>query len=320
MPLLRSLAFAATAALIAALLAAITPAASLASGAGRGAGIAADPARGAPVELRDDAGRSVSLPAPPARIVSLAPHATELLFAAGAGPRVVAIDRNSRFPPEARALPRVVSHPQPDAEQLLALAPQLVVIWGPGASRALLERLEGLGIAVFVSEPRTLDDVAATLDRFALLAEAPGQGREAARRFRARLASVRARHAGAAPVRVFVQVWSAPLIGIADGDVIGDAVRSCGAVNVFADAPQVAPQLDAEAVIAARPELVIATDGTQSEQRWRQLGLIAPRGAARFAAFDAATMEVPGPRVLDALERLCAEIETVRRATRSTQP
>ncbi|MCL4183714.1 MAG: cobalamin-binding protein [Burkholderiaceae bacterium] len=270
----------------------------------------------APVVLDDDWGRRVSLPAPPARIVSLAPHATELLFAGGAGSRVVAVDRSSRYPAAARALPRVTSHPQPDAEQLLALAPQLVVIWGPGASRAVLERLQALGIAVFVSEPRTLDDIAATLERFAQLSGDPAPGLAAARRFRERLASVRARYAGARPVRVFVQIWSAPLIGIADGDVIGDAVRSCAGVNVFADAPRVAPQLDAEAVIAAHPELVIATDGARSEQRWRQLGLIAPRGTARFAVFDASMMEVPGPRALDALEQLCVEIDTVRRSAR----
>lgn len=290
-----------------------TPAVPAAAGAP-----AAAPA--APVVLTDDWGRRVWLPAAPARIVSLAPHATELLFASGAGARVVAVERNSEFPPAARTLPRVTSHPQPDVEQLLALAPQLVVIWGSGASRALLERLEALGITVFVSEPRTLDDIAAALERFARLSGDPAPGFEAARRFRERLASVRARYAGARPVRVFVQMWSAPLIGIADGDVIGDALRSCGGVNVFADAPRVAPQLDAEAVIAARPELVIATDGARSEQRWRQLGLIAPRGAARFAVFDAATMEVPGPRALDAFERLCVEIDTVRRSARPMQP
>jgi ABC-type Fe3+-hydroxamate transport system substrate-binding protein len=290
-----------------------TPAVPAAAGAP-----AAAPA--APVVLTDDWGRRVWLPAAPARIVSLAPHATELLFASGTGARVVAVERNSEFPPAARTLPRVTSHPQPDVEQLLALAPQLVVIWGSGASRALLERLEALGITVFVSEPRTLDDIAAALERFARLSDDPAPGFDAARRFRERLASVRVRYAGARPVRVFVQMWSAPLIGIADGDVIGDALRSCGGVNVFAGAPRVAPQLDAEAVIAARPELVIATDGARSAQRWRQLGLIAPRGAARFAVFDAATMEVPGPRALDAFERLCVEIDTVRRSARPMQP
>ncbi|HQY27738.1 MAG TPA: helical backbone metal receptor [Burkholderiaceae bacterium] len=265
---------------------------------------------------QDDRGRRLALPRAPARIVSLAPHATELLFASGLGARVVAVDRDSDFPEAARALPRVASHPRPDVEELLALAPDLVVIWGPGADRALLERLDALGLAVFVSEPRTLDDVADSIERFARMSSDASVGLAASHAFRARVAAVRQRYANRRPVRVFVQVWSSPLIGVADRDVIGDAVRSCGGSNVLAGSAVAAPRLDAEAVIAARPELILATDGTRSERVWRERGLLAPRGAARFAAFDASTMERPGPRVLDALDRLCVEIDEVRRAVR----
>jgi ABC-type Fe3+-hydroxamate transport system substrate-binding protein len=277
------------------------------------------PAAAQPVRIHDDWGRDVSLPAVPARVVSLAPHATELLFAAGVGGRVVAVDRDSDYPPQARSLPRVAAYPQPDVEQLLALVPDLVVIWGPGASRTLVGRLDALGLRVFVSEPRTLDDVGATIERFAQLADHRADDRaaalRAARSFRERLAAIRARYAGSRPVRAFVQIWSSPLIGIGDRDVIGDAVRSCGARNVLADAAVTAPRIDPESVIAARPEIVLATDGTRSERLWRERGVLAPQGSARFAAFDATTMERPGPRVLDAVERLCAAIDTVRRAT-----
>ena len=267
-----------------------------------------------PVRLEDDWGRTVPLSVAPQRIVSLAPHATESLFASGAGRRIVAVDRDSDYPPRARALPRVAAYPQPDVEQLLALAPDLVVVWGPGVSRALVARLEALGLAVFVSEPRTLDDVGATIERFARLSDDPAAALGAARAFRARLAAIRSRYASLRPVRVFVQIWSSPLIGIGDGDVISDAVRSCGARNVLAGIAAAAPRVDPESVIAARPEMVLATDGTRSERTWRERGVLAPRGLARFAAFDATTMERPGPRVLDAVERLCAAIDTARRA------
>lgn len=265
-----------------------------------------------PLRLVDDRGRVVALPASPTRIVSLAPHATELLFASGAGRKVVAVDRDSDYPPAARALPRVASYPQPDVEQLLALAPGLVVIWGPGASRALVARLEQLGLPVFVSEPRTLDDVGDTLARFAQLSADSTTALEAARSFRERLARIRARHAHRPAVRVFVQVWSTPLIGVGEHEVIADAVRSCGAQGVASGAAIAAPRVDPEAVIAARPALVLATDGERAERFWRERGLLAPRGPARFAAFDASTMERPGPRVLEALERMCDAIDAVR--------
>ncbi len=266
------------------------------------------------VNLVDDLGRTVVLAHSPKRIVSLAPHATELLFAVGAGARVVAVDRNSDEPAAARALPKLSSFPQPDVEALLALRPDLVVAWGPGVSPAQLERLASLGIAVFVSEPRTLDDVASTLRRFALVAPGPSVGVAAADAFAARLASIRARYAQLRPVRVFVQVWSSPLITVSDVGPIGDAVRSCGGVNVFGDVGVAAPQPDAEAVLARRPDLIVATDPSPSAQRWIGYGLLAPQGPAHFAAFDASTFERPGPRSLGALERLCVKIDSVRRS------
>lgn len=268
------------------------------------------------VQVVDDAGRTVSLARSPARIVSFAPHATELLFAAGLGERIVAVDPNSDEPAAARALPRLSSYPMPDIEGLLAFAPDLVVVWAPGVSRAQLDRLESLGIAVFVSDPHRLDDVGDTLRRFARLAPDASVGEAAGAAFDERLSAIRARHAGKKPVRVFVQIWSAPLITVSDRDVIGDALRSCGGVNVFGHLAVPAPQLDPEAVLAARPDLVVATDPSPSARRWAAYGLLAPNGPARFVAFDASTFERPGPRALVALERLCDEIDSIRTATR----
>lgn len=272
----------------------------------------AAPARAHGLQLVDDSGRALELPRRPARIVSLAPHTTELLFAVGAGTQLVAVDRYSDEPAAARLLPKLSSYPLPEPEALLALAPDLVIGWGPGVSRAQLERLESLGIVVFVSNPRTLDDVASTLRRFAQLAPDASLGIAAAAAFETRLAAIRARHAHRRPVRVFVQIWSAPLITVSDADPIGDALRSCGGVNVFGDAPVVAPQPGAEAVLARRPELIIATDPSPSARRWADYGLLAPHGPAHFVAFDASSFERPGPRSLDALERLCAQIDALR--------
>lgn len=274
--------------------------------------VAAGAVAAAPLVFVDDVGRTVELPRAPARIVSLSPHATELLFAVGAGGRVVAVDLYSDEPPAVKALPKLSGYPQLDAEALVALAPDLVVLWAPGVSRAQLERLESLDIVAFVSDPRTLDDVASTLRRFARLAPDPAPGVAAAEAFEAGLASIRARHADRRPVRVFVQIWPSPLYTVSDADPISDALRSCGGVNVFGDVGVAAPQLDAEAVLARRPELIVASDRSPSPRRWAELGLLAPRGPAHFVVFDAARLERPGPRSLEALRRLCEAIDEVR--------
>ncbi|ODU66653.1 MAG: hypothetical protein ABT05_04835 [Lautropia sp. SCN 66-9] len=184
-------------------------------------------ARAAPRVLIDDWGRRIELPGAPARIVSLAPHATELLFAAGLGERLVAVDRNSDFPPQAARLPKLAVQPQPDIERLMALRPDLVVVWGSGTREALPERLQAVGIRVFVSEPHSLDEVGRALARFGdfgSVAEAEA-ARAAARRFAGQLALLRSRFSQRPPVRVFVQVWSMPLIGLSDRDLVGDLLQ-----------------------------------------------------------------------------------------------
>ena len=286
-------------------------------------GWAAPVAAAEPVVLIDDLGNEIRLAAPPRRIVSLAPHATELLFAAGLGERVVAVDPDSDHPPAARALPRVGALPEPPVERLLTLRPDLVVAWAPAVRPGFVERMSRLGLPVFVSDPRTLDSVAASLVRFGQLRGNAAAGSEpagsnaapadqAAARFTNALAALRARWAGREPVSVFVQIWSDPLITITDRDIIGDAIAACGGVNVAAALPGAAPRIDVERVLAAAPRLVVATDSPDSAARWRRLGVLRPEGPARFAHLDPVVLQRPGPRILEAVEALCGEIDAAR--------
>jgi len=270
------------------------------------------PAR-AGLRLLDDRGRPVVLPAPPRRIVSLAPHATELLFAAGAGDRVVGVDASSSEPPQVRSLPRLQTHPQPDAERLLALRPDLVVAWGAGLSTQFVARVEAAGVPVFVSEPRALDDVASTIERLAPLSADPDGARALAAEYRHALAALRARYAAREPVRVFVQVWSRPLVTLSDRDTVGDALRTCGARNVFGAMRAAAPQVDAEAVLQAAPRLIVSIEPSSGDELWRALGVLAPQGAIAFAQVDAA-IQRPTPAALAAIPRLCEAVDRVRRA------
>lgn len=293
-------------------------AAGAAAGAGAGpagaAGAAGPGGDGsAPISLVDDTGASIRLERLPRRIVSLAPHATELLFAAGLGGQVVAVDPDSDHPPEARGLPKVGALPEPAVERLLAMRPDLVVAWAPAVRPGFVERMARLGVSVFVSDPRTLDSIAGSLARFARLAPDGGAaGRAAAGRFAAELSALRARWSGSAALPVFVQVWGNPLITISDRDVIGDAIAACGGVNLAGSLPDAAPRIDVERVLAARPALVVATDSPGSIARWRQLGLVEPAGPARFVYLDPVVLQRPGPRVLSAVAGLCEAIDAAR--------
>lgn len=270
----------------------------------------------AQIEVRDDAGHTLRLARPAERIVSLAPHLTELLFAAGAGANVVGVLQHSDFPPEARALPRVGDDAALDLERILALRPDLAVAWPSASHRRQFERLASLGIPVFQTEQRDLEDIARALELLGALTGHSAPAGQAAQGFRTRVADLARRHAQRPQVRVFFQVWGAPLITVNGAHLISKVLRLCGGENVFARLPVLAPQVDREAVLAANPEAIVASVSGGSMEGWRAPWLIFPSIAAVRAGN---LFEVPAeltqrhtPRVLDGATRICADLEAVR--------
>ena len=262
------------------------------------------------VEVRDDYGRPVALPVPAQRIVSLAPHLTELLYAAGAGERVVGVVEHSDFPPQAAQLPRVGSEAAIDLEALIALRPDLVVAWPNAGSRRALERLDALALPVFRSEPRELDQIAATLERLGVLAGSEVPARRAAQAFRDRVRGLQARYSGRRSVRVFYQVWDRPLVTVNGEHIISKVMQLCGGENVFARLPLIAPEIDREAVVRADPELIVSSGA--SLEGWRSLSGISAVKYDRLYTIAPELLQRHTPRLLEGAEQLCELLERVR--------
>ena len=258
------------------------------------------------VVARDDYGHQVRLPAAASRIVSLSPHLTELLYAAGAGARVVGAVEYSDFPAEARALPRVGSDAHINLESVLALRPDLVVAWPNAGSARAVNRLAELRLPVFRSEPRELEDIATTLERLGVLAGSAGEAQSAARAFRGRKAELEKRFAGRAKVRVFYQVWDRPLLTVNGDHVISKVIRLCGGENVFAQAPVIAPEVDREAVLRANPDVIITSAAGAEAPAWLS--------SKRFYVVPAELIQRHTPRLLDGAEHLCRALDEVRSA------
>ena len=266
--------------------------------------------------MQDDYGRQVRLARPAARIVSLAPHLTELLYDAGAGSRLVGAVDFSDFPPQARALPRVGSDARIDLEAVIGLRPDLVVAWPNAGSLRAVDRLAELGLPVFRSEPRELEDIARTLERLGRLAGTESQGDAAASAFRARAADLRARYSDGRKVRVFYQIWDRPILTVNGAHVISKVIDLCGGENVFASAPLLVPEVDREAVLRANPEVIVASGSNEAEPQWleawtRFAGLAAV-DANHLYAIPADLIQRQTPRILDGAERLCTILARVR--------
>ena len=269
----------------------------------------------APVEAIDATGERVELPAPARRIVSLAPHATELLFAAGAGNRVVGVLSPADWPPEAARLPRVGDARALDLERIVALAPDLAVTW-PYLAPAQIERLRTLGVPVYVSDPRTPEAIAEDIERLGVLAGSTETAAARATAFRERLAAVHDRARDHDRLPVFYEIWNKPLYTIGGKHLISAALELCGARNVFAWLALPAPQVSVEAVLAAAPDAIIAgTDDAvrpawlDEWSRWRELPAVAH---GNLFVVDANLLHRAGPRFADGVVELCAALDRAR--------
>lgn len=268
------------------------------------------------VSVTDDYGRRITLREPARRIVSLAPHLTETLFAAGAGERMVGAIEHSDFPEAAKSLPRIGSETGINLEALLRLKPDLVAAWPNAGSRRQIDRIAALGIPVYRSEPRELDDVARTLLALGELAGTRAAAGAAAKAFRARAAALQRAHADKSRVRVFYQVWDRPLMTVNGAHLISKVIRMCGGDNVFAHLPVIAPPIDREAVLRADPEIIVASGADSRRPTWLDDWAAFPglTAVARgdLHAIPPDLMQRHTPRILDGAERLCAIIDRAR--------
>src|SRR3569623_231026 len=216
-------------------------------------------AAAAALSVQDDEHTTLTLAAPAKRIVSIAPHLTELLFAIGAGARVVGPVHYSNYPATARAVPLVGDIGRLDCERRLGLMPDVVVVWGGGTPAADDARVRQLGLPVFVIAPHRLEDIARHLELLGAVTGLEGSAQRAAAANRRELADLLRSYAGRAPVLVFFLVWQTPLMTIGGGQIINEVIELCGGRNIFAALPTLAPTVAVEAVVAATPDVLITS-------------------------------------------------------------
>ena len=270
----------------------------------------------AAIRVTDVSGMSVALARPAERIVSLAPNITELLFAAGAGARVVGTVEFSNFPHAARQITRIGDSAQLDLERIVALRPDLIIAWQSGSAQRQLVQLLHLGIPVFLSDAHRLPDIAREMERFGRLAGSENVARQAAQAFLEREAELRRRYAARSPVTVFYQIWDKPLMTVNGDHLISDVIRLCGGRNVFADLRSLVAEISTEAVLAANPEAIggMTTEAGQQGNLagWKSWPRLTAVARGNLFAIHADLISRDGPRILDAAEQMCAQLDAAR--------
>ncbi len=280
------------------------------------AALALSPLARADIVVRDDSGHEVRLKTPAKRIVTLAPHLAESLYAAGGGAALVGTVDYSDFPPEAKKVARVGGYSRLDLEAIAALKPDLVIAWQSGNNGPQIDKLRGLGLNVFVSQPNKMEDVADQVERMGRLAGSEATANGVASQFRKRLAALRAANANKPKVRVFYQIWKSPLTTVGRPQIISDAIRLCSGENVFGQLEQMAPTVTVEAVLEADPEAIVATGMGDARPDWlgdwdKWTRLTAVKRSNLFH-INPDIMQRHTPRILDGTEKLCAHLDVAR--------
>ena len=265
----------------------------------------------------DSNGRIVSLKGQAQRIVSLAPHATELLFAAGAGDKLVGVSEYSDYPAAALRLPRISSSGGVDLEKVLSLRPDLVVAWRFEATRGAIDRLEKFGIPVFLSEPRQLAEIAENMEALGVLAGTETEARPAAAALRAGLERLRRDYGGRTQLKVFYHISVRPLMSLNGQHIVSSVIALCGGRNILADAPTIAPVVGAEAVFSADPDVIVSAQRNPQDLSWKVFWKerFAPLRAVqegRLYSVESTVMHRQGPRILVAVESLCRQFDQAR--------
>lgn len=207
------------------------------------------------------------------RLVTLAPNLTELVFAIGAGDRLVGVSAWSDFPPPARELPVVGDAFTVDQEQLALLDPDLLLVWESGTPAHAVDELRNAGYTVERIRTRSLEDVSIALRRIGELTGRSSEAEVVAANFQAELEALRQSQAGRPSISVFYQVSARPLYTVNREHYVSELIEICGGRNVFDDLDDLAPAISVEAVVDRNPEVMLAStdagDGAFAEwQRW----------------------------------------------------
>jgi iron complex transport system substrate-binding protein len=267
------------------------------------------------LSLADDRGKTIVLGAPAQRIVTLAPHLTEIAFAAGAGGRVVGVARFSDFPEVVKRLPQVGDGARVDLERIITLRPDLILAWESGNQAADIERLEQLGYQVFVTEPERLADIPRLLHAVGALAGTLFAAEQAIDKYNNLINGLRDAYGRRSPLRVFYEIWHWPLLTVNGAHLISDVISLCGGRNVFADAPMQTPTVSVEAVLAAQPDVILGGGSAVVREEFAAQWQASPVAALREVPvfyIDPDTIQRQTPRIVAGAKAVCEALEKVR--------
>jgi len=267
----------------------------------------------------------IQLEKPARRIIALAPHIVENLYSAGAGQWIIGTVSYSDYPPEAKDIPRVGAISAFSIESILALKPDLVIAWPAGRSKSVIAKLESLGLTVYRSDLKKLQDIPKSIRDYGKLAGTSAIAERSATSFEHKLHSLQSHHpAGHDKIDVFYEVWHQPLQTLNGNHLISEIISLCGGHNIFSDQTAVAPTVGLESIILKDPDVIINSLESQEQDAWKKdwsrYGQLQAVANHHLYHISADYIQRNTIRVLTGAERLCHILSGVRKQKLLSQP
>lgn len=267
--------------------------------------------------VRDDTQADVTVSTATCRIVSLAPGTTAMLYAAGAGHCLVGTIAHSKEPPEAASVPIVGDAESLDFEQLIALRPTAVVVAVDVVQRVRIDRIRSLGIPVYQVHVKRVAGMAESIRRLGELTGTAADAKRSADALDVELAKIAERYRDRPNLRVLYQIWDQPIYTIGGDHVITDALRVCGATNIFAELRTAAPAVTREAAVTRDPDLILVSAPPEAAAdwvaQWRRIPALRAVRQGKLVAYVDERMDRMGPSLIEATAGLCEVIDRARR-------
>ena len=248
------------------------------------------------------------------RVVSLAPHATELAYSAGLGENLIAVSDRSDYPPEADKLPKVANYQGIKVEKIIALQPDLILAWPAGNPPRELAKLEQFGLDIYYSQTKSLESIASNIEHLSEYASDPSVGLNNAKEYREQLEQLRAKYKDAEPVQYFYQLSEKPIITVAQGHWPSEVFEFCGGQNIFEDAATSYPQVSIEQVVLKKPEVIFTSrHAIENGTMWKDWANEIPAvDKEQLWSLNSDWINRPTTRTLQAIRQVCDYFDKAR--------
>jgi len=248
------------------------------------------------------------------RIITLSPSSTEMLFAIGAGEKLIATVEHSDYPKLALSLPHIGNYQSLNVEAILALKPDLIIAWPEGNPAQQLALLEQLGMNIHYSYGKSIDNLGDELESLGIAVGNINQAKTVAKKMRELISGLRNKYKNKSKLSLFYQVWPEPLMSVSNDSWLGESLVICGADNIFADSAQPFPLVSVEKVLLEQPQVILAADkNPKTLDHWLKWPELSAVKNQQLFTIEPDHLHRYGPRLTLGLKELCETLDKARK-------